>query len=619
MARSRLSNMSLLLLYLPFLGIFASTRQTLQAHALTFFDEDFETVSREPWMTTTNQLLQNSQHSEEAFLRKKGSQDEESSTVLITLDDLPRPCAKLIDRSEYLTRECLAWFTDSGVPLPAAAVLPPPPTLSPIPHFESDIAAMRSIDGTTRVNVTLSPADDTFIEKWRPDIPLGDREKMKIDSMDGLPTKIIMMKFYVGQTLQQLSEEYGGANNVSLISAKLRLFPITNTTFGGWVQQMKTDWEEETAIWNDYLEGGKNGNENEHLLPYNNERDVLGQFGEVLAEEWVEVDLTAGLIGIIENAGSSVGVGVGAGVAADDGDVNNISNGGNALALRITTDDTDGVIYLSKEASGERGPQLVLQFSVGEESQGANNNDGSDDDGETVNGNSTALEGRVPSAYPTVAITYGPTTVTPTTPKPTEFVTSAISTGSPMVAINTSTTISSTTNSSTTTIVQFVKSDAPTTTPTYATTIANSDDSTLTPTETSTSNKPTAGPTGVPTVVPPTFPTVISQKDTDAPTMAVEIISTESPTASRSGIEIDVPTIAPIEISFTTSPATTNIGSESNFPTMIPVDIASTASPSPFNSIPSTDEPTEQSTSTFTTDAPTTYGKFHAVLQKILV
>lgn len=600
----RIPNMSLLLFYLPFLGIFASTRPIYQAHALTFFDEDFETSSREPWTTTT-------------ILRKKGSQDEESSTTPLTLDDLPRPCAKLIDRSEYLTQDCLAWFTANDISLPPAALLPPPPTLSPIPHFDSEIAAVRTIDGTTTVNVTLSPADDTFIEKWRPDIPLGDREKMKIDSMDGLPTKIIMMKFYVGQTLQQLTEEYGGAGDVRLISAKLRLFPITNTTFGGWVQQMKTDWEEETAIWNDYLEGGKNGNENEHLLPYNNEKDVMGEFGKVLAEEWVEVDLTDGLIGIIDNANDGVGVGVGVGdgagvaaaAAAPDDDVDNISNGGKVLALRITTDNTDGVIYLSKEAPGDRGPQLILQFSIGLESQVGINSDGSDDDDETINGTSTVLEAAVPSAYPTVSISFEPTSATPTTPKPTEVVTSAIPTVSPMVASTTSTTIAATSTSSTTTTIGFEITDMPTATPTVASSVADSDDSTLSPTQQLTSINQTVVPTIAPTLSPmktSTSPTLSTQEDTNAPTITVGKTSTVNPTTASSGNESNVPTTALVE-SFTDSP----MSSESVSPTVAPVDTFTT-SPSILNEI-------SQSTSTFPTDAPTTYGTLHILSEQKLV
>jgi len=434
---------------------------------------------------------------------------------------------------------------------------------------------------------------------------------MKIDSMDGLPTKIIMMKFYVGQTLQQLNEEYGGAGDVSLISAKLRLFPITNTTFGGWVQQMKTDWEEETAIWNDYLEGGKNGNENEHLLPYNNEKDVMGEFGKVLAEEWVEVDLTDGLIGIIENANNGVGVGVGvgdgagagagAGVAAADDDIDNISNGGKALALRITTDDTDGVIYLSKEAPGERGPQLILQFSIGLESQGGIDNEESSVDGETINGNSTGLEAAVPSASPTVSITYEPTTGTSTTPKPTEFVTSAIPTVGPVVSSTTSTTIAATSTSSTTTTVEFGKTDLPTATPTLASSVADSDNSTLSPTQPLTSINQTIVPTIAPTVSPmetSTSPTLSTQEDTDAPTITVGKTSTVNPTSASSGSETNVPTMTPVE-SFTASPISNNPGVESDAPTVAPVDI-STTSPSVLNEI-------SQSTSTFPTDAPTTY------------
>ena len=64
---------------------------------------------------------------------------------------------------------------------------------------------------TSSVSVTyrLSPTDDTFMEVWRPDMPLGTKDKLKIDASSeedkkdngmegGVPTKFIQLKFGLG-------------------------------------------------------------------------------------------------------------------------------------------------------------------------------------------------------------------------------------------------------------------------------------------------------------------------------------------------------------------------------------------------------------------------------------
>ena len=64
---------------------------------------------------------------------------------------------------------------------------------------------------TSSVSVTyrLSPTDDTFMEVWRPDMPLGNKDKLKIDASSeedkkdngmegGVPTKFIQLKFGLG-------------------------------------------------------------------------------------------------------------------------------------------------------------------------------------------------------------------------------------------------------------------------------------------------------------------------------------------------------------------------------------------------------------------------------------
>ena len=85
-------------------------------------------------------------------------------------------------------------------------------TLTTTDNNNNDTTTEEQVGGpTSSVSVTyrLSPTDDTFMEVWRPDMPLGTKDKLKIDASSeedkkdngmegGVPTKFIQLKFGLG-------------------------------------------------------------------------------------------------------------------------------------------------------------------------------------------------------------------------------------------------------------------------------------------------------------------------------------------------------------------------------------------------------------------------------------
>lgn len=145
---------------------------------------------------------------------------------------------------------------------------------------------------------------------------------------------------------------------MELTGASLQLYAMTDTTFGGYVSEMipsstNEDWNEESAVWSDYVgeKGGggggknnqdKNNNNAVELLP-SDEHPKLNAFGPISTSgggKWVSTDLTFKLEDMFNGSGEKV------------------------LALRITTDSPDGVIYASKEHASGNGPLLELNFTL---------------------------------------------------------------------------------------------------------------------------------------------------------------------------------------------------------------------------------------------------------------
>lgn len=70
------------------------------------------------------------------------------------------------------------------------------PTSSTFLNNSTFSSSSSNVTTAVKLIYTLSPTDDTFIEKWRSSDVLGNKDKLKIDATeDGMPTKVILLKF----------------------------------------------------------------------------------------------------------------------------------------------------------------------------------------------------------------------------------------------------------------------------------------------------------------------------------------------------------------------------------------------------------------------------------------
>lgn len=248
---------------------------------------------------------------------------------------IPRKCRDDIKEGKSNYKECNEWMkANPGFTIPTQE-----PTMEPTPFFH----VSSSFKDDTVMEVKLKPTDDTFIEVWRNKEALGSKEKLKIDAIDGIPTKVIMLKFAIGHILREYHEGDTKGRNVTLSNAKLRLFAITDSVNGGYIEEMGNEWDEETAVWDDYVRKDRRGSyarEAFKLLP-EDDSHVIGTFGNITLGDWHEADLTKHLVKMF------------------DEDQEEVTG---KLSLRLTTDSSDGVIYASKEYEGHS-PEMILEFT----------------------------------------------------------------------------------------------------------------------------------------------------------------------------------------------------------------------------------------------------------------
>ena len=77
---------------------------------------------------------------------------------------------------------------------------------------------------------------DGCIGLRRPDVTLGTRSKLKINAIDGRPNKVLMLQFGLGDALTEVGVVV--ASDVVLISAGLRMFPLSDADFRGYVTRL---------------------------------------------------------------------------------------------------------------------------------------------------------------------------------------------------------------------------------------------------------------------------------------------------------------------------------------------------------------------------------------------
>ena len=253
---------------------------------------------------------------------------------------LPKKCEDEINDGRQFSKFCATWLQvndDFTMPTHSPSTFP---SAAPTPFYKVQSSTFIGDNERLSLAVDIFSSDDTFIETFRPGTPLGDKTNLKIDSKAGKPTKVTMLKFNIGETMDQVM--FNDNLHVSLKSAKLNLYAKSTgalNQFGGYIEEINPSWSEETAEWRDYVKGGQKEKKGvQNLLPGVN--DTLASFEGVSPLEWTEADVTDRLQEI-----------------ADDWSSNPISQ----FALRITTDKSEGVVYSSKE-DVNFGPKLSLVF-----------------------------------------------------------------------------------------------------------------------------------------------------------------------------------------------------------------------------------------------------------------
>jgi hypothetical protein len=226
--------------------------------------------------------------------------------------------------------------------LDAVDVLDDTPTYSPTAAPEA-------------LSVTLTPIVDTYVE-FNSTKSFGERTRLKVD---GSPQRITLLRF----DLTHLSQ----TKAVELISAKLRLYALTSSTFGGRIdivdQDICGEWTD-ALTWTNAPPG-----------VFTEQPESLGEFGEIKQDEWNEAELTLNLQYLPLQ-----------------------------FTIKITSDKANGVTYASMDNTTAV-PELVMEYM-----------------------GTPYEETLAPTPYPTeahlaqsaVAITEFPTK-SPTTKSPTDF------------------------------------------------------------------------------------------------------------------------------------------------------------------------------------------------------
>ena len=154
--------------------------------------------------------------------------------------------------------------------------------------------------------VTLGPSDDATV---RP----GSRASQNFGSAHDLLVDASSEKNFL------LRFDVTGVGGSSVVSAVLRLYVIDSSSSGGdFVRTTDTTWSEDTVTWNTAPAA---------------DAGLVGSLGSVSSGGWVELDVTS------------------------------LVSGDGPVSLRVSSTDSNGADYSSKEHSNGLAPELVITTS----------------------------------------------------------------------------------------------------------------------------------------------------------------------------------------------------------------------------------------------------------------
>jgi calcineurin-like phosphoesterase family protein len=150
--------------------------------------------------------------------------------------------------------------------------------------------------------LTFTPVADTYVQSDTPTTNYGSANQFVTDNS---PIRNMLLKFAVS-----------GIGNKSVISAKLRLYCVDPSPFGGEFHRVaNTTWSEANVNWNTAPSA---------------DAGILASLGKVSANTWYEVDVTS------------------------------LVNGDGTYSLRVNSTNADGAYYSTKEGLAGFAPQLLI-------------------------------------------------------------------------------------------------------------------------------------------------------------------------------------------------------------------------------------------------------------------
>ena len=174
---------------------------------------------------------------------------------------------------------------------------------------------------------TLRPIADTFLE-YNKSRAYGDKNRLKVD---GDPSRQSLLTFNLTQFVEEASAVHNTTVSVAdnAVGASLRLYPITSSTYGGKVSLLRNGcahrWNEHDVSWTNAPS----------CIFRNNSDDVIAEFNRnISAYNWTEADVET--------------------------DFENLPE---VITLKITSDNSDGVTYASRETN-VTSPQLVVYYTL---------------------------------------------------------------------------------------------------------------------------------------------------------------------------------------------------------------------------------------------------------------
>jgi len=182
---------------------------------------------------------------------------------------------------EYLVRARDAWGNLSPLSAPLQVSTPSPPS-----------------------SLVIALSADTTVRADRPASNYGSATAIAVD---GSPLKDILLTFTLS-----------GISGARVVSARLRLYCIDSSSFGGAFYLAPTTWAEGTVTW-DTAPGASSG--------------VVNSLGAVTSGSWYEVDLTS------------------------------VITGEGTYGFRIASASTNGADYASREAGGGLAPTLIVELA----------------------------------------------------------------------------------------------------------------------------------------------------------------------------------------------------------------------------------------------------------------